>query len=206
MLGRGEGAGLTFIQWAAAVLHNGLGHYAEALDWAARAGEDSDAQRFSGWALSELVEAAARADERNRGADAPRRMSRSTQATATDWGLGIEARARALLSDGETAERLYREAVERLGRTRQTSGYSWCGARSPRTRCPMRRCRSCSSRFPAGGTRCPGRSGKRWKRRAAWPRWHRTWRQARSLSDWQHLRCWLARRVLPQVELTMPSQ
>jgi DNA-binding CsgD family transcriptional regulator len=38
--------------------------------------------------------------------------------TPTEWVLGIEARVRALLSDGEAADRSYRESVERLGRTR----------------------------------------------------------------------------------------
>jgi len=36
----------------------------------------------------------------------------------TDWSLGIQARCRALVSEGETAERLHREAIERLSRTR----------------------------------------------------------------------------------------
>ena len=51
-------------------------------------------------------------------ADALGRLSTITQATGTDWALGLEARSRALLSDGEAADRLYREAIERLGRTR----------------------------------------------------------------------------------------
>jgi DNA-binding CsgD family transcriptional regulator len=118
VLGRGEGTGLTFIQWAAALLNNGLGRYAEALDWAARASEDSPAQRFTGWALAELVEAAARGGEPTTAAGALQRLSESTRPSATDWALGIEARSRALLSDGETAERLYQKAIERLGRTR----------------------------------------------------------------------------------------
>ena len=36
----------------------------------------------------------------------------------TDLALGIEARARALVSEGDAAEELHREAVERLGRSR----------------------------------------------------------------------------------------
>ena len=53
-----------------------------------------------------------------RATDAVRRLSESTSASGTDWALGVEARSRALLSEGETADRLYREAIERLGRTR----------------------------------------------------------------------------------------
>src|SRR6185312_13992863 len=40
------------------------------------------------------------------------------RAGGTDWGLGVEARCRALLSGGEQAEGCYREAIGRLGRTR----------------------------------------------------------------------------------------
>jgi DNA-binding CsgD family transcriptional regulator len=52
------------------------------------------------------------------GAGALERLSHSTRASGTDWALGVEARSRALLSNGQAAERLYREAVERLARTR----------------------------------------------------------------------------------------
>ena len=51
-------------------------------------------------------------------ADALARLAQTTQAGGTDFGLGVEARCRALLSDGEAAESLYREAIDRLGRTR----------------------------------------------------------------------------------------
>ncbi len=44
----------------------------------------------------------------------PRRPS----ASGSDWALGIEARSRALLSEGPTAESYYREAITRLARTR----------------------------------------------------------------------------------------
>jgi DNA-binding CsgD family transcriptional regulator len=117
VLRRGEGAGLSFIQWAAALLYNGLGRFQEALNWARQASNDSRAQRFTGWALTELIEAAVRAGDRDQGLGALRRLSEGTQASATDWGLGIEARSRALLSGGETAERLYREVIDRLGHT-----------------------------------------------------------------------------------------
>src|SRR5260370_29424417 len=47
-----------------------------------------------------------------------RRLAESTSVSGTDWALGMEARSRGLLSDGEAADRLYREAIERLGRIR----------------------------------------------------------------------------------------
>jgi DNA-binding CsgD family transcriptional regulator len=70
------------------------------------------------WGRSELVEAAVRSGQRELAADAFARLEAVTRAAGTDWALGIQARAHALLCDGEAAERLHREAVERLGRTR----------------------------------------------------------------------------------------
>ena len=67
------------------------------------------------WALPELIEAAARTGDTGIAADALTRLAQFTQAGATDFGLGVEARCRALLSDGEAAESLYREAIDRLG-------------------------------------------------------------------------------------------
>ena len=51
-------------------------------------------------------------------ADAYRGLAEITSASGTDWARGVQARSRALLSDGDAAERLYRESIERLGRTR----------------------------------------------------------------------------------------
>ena len=115
---RGEGLGLTSVQWADAVLCNSLGRYEEALAAAQRASEDSPAVRFASWALVELVEAAVRSGVPERAAGALQRLSGIARACGTDWALGAEARSRALVSDGEAAESLYREAIDRFGRTR----------------------------------------------------------------------------------------
>jgi DNA-binding NarL/FixJ family response regulator len=115
---RGEGVGPTLLQWANAVLYNGLGRYQDALAVAQRAGEDPHELVFSAWAAAELIEAAARSGVPERAAAVLERLSDSTRASGSDWALGIEARARALLSDSQTAERLYREAIERLARSR----------------------------------------------------------------------------------------
>ena len=115
---RGEGGGLSSVQWAAAVLWNSLGRYEEALAAAQRASEDSPAVRFASWALIELVEAAARSAVPERAADALQRLSGIARACGTDWALGAEARSRALVSDGAAAENLYREAIDCFGRTR----------------------------------------------------------------------------------------
>jgi DNA-binding CsgD family transcriptional regulator len=118
MVARGEGQWLTAAHWATAVLTNGLCRYDEALAAAARGSEYPDELGLALRSMSELIEAAARTGAPERGIGALRRLSETTGAAGTDWALGIEARSRALLSDGESAERLYREAIERLGRTR----------------------------------------------------------------------------------------
>jgi DNA-binding CsgD family transcriptional regulator len=115
---RGEGEGLSFLQWTTAVLYNSLGRYAEALAAAQRASEDSPALRFVGWALIELIEAAVRNAVPERAAGALQRLSDIARACETDWALGADARSRALVSDGVAAEDLYREAIDRFGRTR----------------------------------------------------------------------------------------
>jgi DNA-binding CsgD family transcriptional regulator/tetratricopeptide (TPR) repeat protein len=116
---RGDGLGLSICDWASAVLHNGLGHYEEALVAARRAAADPPTPGAAAhWAPVELIEAATRGGGDALAADAFARLVQTTQAAPTDWALGIEARSRALLDQGHTAERHYREAIERLGRTR----------------------------------------------------------------------------------------
>ena len=113
----GQGAAVTYAHWVATVLYNGLGRYGEALAAARQASEHKHAF-ISAWALPELVEAAARTGSTRMAGDALDRLAERTRAGGTDWGLGIEARCRALLSDPEAAEGYYREAIVRLGRTR----------------------------------------------------------------------------------------
>ncbi len=114
---RGQGIAATYAHWAAAILANGLGRYADALAAAQQASQDSPALYVAMWALPELIEAATRTGNAHIASDALARLAETTQAGATDFGLGIEARSRALVSEGETAERCYREAIDRLGRT-----------------------------------------------------------------------------------------
>jgi DNA-binding CsgD family transcriptional regulator len=114
---RGEGRALGLVGYATAVLHNGLGRYQDALDGARRACEQDDLG-FFGWALAELVEAAARSDEPGIATDALKQLEERTSAAGTDWALGILARSRALLTGGPAAETRYREAIEHLERSR----------------------------------------------------------------------------------------
>jgi DNA-binding CsgD family transcriptional regulator len=115
---RGEGQGVAAAAWARAVLCNGLGRYEEALAAASVASDHPEGLAFSNTAPLELIEAAVRTGQAERAADTLRRLSERTRAGGTDWALGVEARSRALLSEGEAAERLYRESLARLGRTR----------------------------------------------------------------------------------------
>ncbi len=118
MTASGEGQAVATAAWASALLHNGLSRYDEALDAAARASAHPGELGPGTWSLAELIEAAARCGRPGPGAAAMQRLSEVTWPAATDWALGIQARCRALLSEGQAAERGYAEAIERLGRTR----------------------------------------------------------------------------------------
>jgi DNA-binding CsgD family transcriptional regulator/tetratricopeptide (TPR) repeat protein len=106
-----------YAHWAAAVLYNGLARYQEAAESARQATSSPFEVFVSIRALPELVEAAARVGDTELAREALQRLAETTQPSGTDWALGVEARSRALLSDGEAAERLYLEAIERLSRT-----------------------------------------------------------------------------------------
>jgi DNA-binding CsgD family transcriptional regulator len=114
---RGEGMGLTFIEWTTAVLYNGLGRHEDALAMATRDNGHPEELWSSLW-LHELIEAAALSGRTDLAAGALKSLSQMAQVSGTDWALGIEARSRALLTDGERADELYCEAIERLGRAR----------------------------------------------------------------------------------------
>jgi DNA-binding CsgD family transcriptional regulator len=111
----GAGAGLIVSRWASAQLYTGLGRYEEALAASEQAAEHAhDPTRV----LPELIEAAVRCGKRDRAAAALLRLSEATAAIGSEWALGVEARSRALLSESDAAEELFREAIERLERTR----------------------------------------------------------------------------------------
>jgi DNA-binding CsgD family transcriptional regulator len=114
---RGEGMGLGVVEWATALLYNARGRHAEALAAAERGCKHDDVGLYA-WSLVELIEAGARSGVTDAAAAALDRLSARTRASGTDWALGIEAGSRALLGDGREAEADYREAVERLERSR----------------------------------------------------------------------------------------
>ena len=115
---RGDGIGVSILNWARAVLCNGYGRHEEAVRAADEAAAGPLGLAPGTWALAELVEAAALTGETSLARETLARLSASTRATGTDWGLGVEASCRALLSKGEAADALHREAVERLGHTK----------------------------------------------------------------------------------------
>jgi DNA-binding CsgD family transcriptional regulator/tetratricopeptide (TPR) repeat protein len=114
---RGEGRVLAMAGYATGVLYNGLGRYDAAVESARRASEQED-PGWIGWSLVELVEAATRSGRPDVAASALPRLEERTRAASTDWALGVLARSRALVSEGDVADALYREAIERLERTR----------------------------------------------------------------------------------------
>ena len=105
---RGEGVGITIIEWASALLNNGIGNYEQAVTAAQHSTEYLGDMMTPPWPAVELIEAAVRSGRRDMATEALRGLAEITSASGTDWALGIEARSRALLADGDTAERLYR--------------------------------------------------------------------------------------------------
>ncbi|HEY1003066.1 MAG TPA: AAA family ATPase, partial [Streptosporangiaceae bacterium] len=116
-MARGEGFGLQNVNWSEAVLSNGLGRYADALAVAEPATEETRLPYITQWILPELIEAAVRTGRADLAREALGRLSAMTAVEGSDWAKGLEARSRALVSEGREAEQCYAEAVERLGRT-----------------------------------------------------------------------------------------
>jgi tetratricopeptide (TPR) repeat protein len=114
----GQGTAVTYTRWMTAVLCNGLGRYADAEAAARQASQAMPEITVSSWALPELIEAAARTGNTQLAIGAVDELAETTRPGGTDWGLGIEARCRALVSEGPIAEDLYQEAIDRLARTR----------------------------------------------------------------------------------------
>jgi DNA-binding CsgD family transcriptional regulator len=114
----GQGTAVQYANWARAILMNGLGRYDEALAAAVEASEDTPELFVSMWSLSELIEAAGRTGNTELATWARGRLAEHTDGSESGWARGLDARSRALLAEGDDAEPLYREAIDRLGRTR----------------------------------------------------------------------------------------
>jgi len=113
----GQGTAVQYARWARAVVMNGLGRYEEALESAVEASGDTPELSIAAWSLTELIEAATRTGNTERANAALTRLTDHTEGTGSDWALGMLARARAQLNEGEAAETYHREAIDRLART-----------------------------------------------------------------------------------------
>ncbi len=116
-IARGMGRLADFADHASAVLYNGLGRHDAARDAARRAFE-RDQLGYGPFIAPELAEAASRTGDAALVRAVLERLSERTRVTPTQWALGIQARLAALLNQGQSAERLYRESIDRLARTR----------------------------------------------------------------------------------------
>ena len=114
----GEGLAVQYAHWTTSVLYNGFGRYEEALAAAQRASEGPPELFVCAWALPELIVAGSRTHNEGLATDALERLAESTSAGDADWGRGVLARSRALLSEGGAAESSYRESIDRLSRSR----------------------------------------------------------------------------------------
>ncbi len=115
---RGEGLALATAATAKALLCNGLGRYQEAFGAAMEALKDPNDLWYAGWATVELVEAASRTGNTEQAQPAFDKLVECTEASGTNWALGLQARCRALLSEGNQAEVLYQEGIDWLLPTR----------------------------------------------------------------------------------------
>jgi DNA-binding CsgD family transcriptional regulator len=105
------------------VLHNGFGDYPEAMAAAELAlyHQEYPDVRYPGianWAAAELIEAAVHNGMTETATVALRWLSEMTAASGTEWALGVEKRSRALMTEGENAERLYQAAIMHFRRSR----------------------------------------------------------------------------------------
>jgi hypothetical protein len=147
---RGEGIGLSVLDWAQAVLYNGLGRYDEARVAALRVAEYPHGLSTSNWGMVELIEAAVRAGTPELAADARSRLAEMARVSGTNWILGIAARSEALFVEDERAEELYVEgrttrSVSDRGRSRSCSPPL---RRVAETATPTRRCTNATADSP----------------------------------------------------------
>jgi DNA-binding CsgD family transcriptional regulator len=112
---RGEGWAITIIEYSTAILHNGLGNHGAALAAAQRSSANGETL---GWAIPELVEAAARSGRPELARPDLERLSELARCSGTELALGLRACSLALVAEVGDAEDLFREALDRLSRTR----------------------------------------------------------------------------------------
>jgi DNA-binding CsgD family transcriptional regulator len=107
----------TSNDYARAVLYNGLGRYEEARDAAWKAMKP-DPIGYGTFLIPELAEAASRTGDREVLDYSVAWLGERTAVIESAWVDGVAARVRALASDGDEAEELYRDSIEHLSGTR----------------------------------------------------------------------------------------
>ena len=107
----------TSNNYARSVLYNGLGRHDAARDAAWEAFQP-DPIGYGTYLVPELAEAASRTADRALLESALEWLSERTRVISSGWASGIEARVRALLSEGEVADSLYRQSIAHLSGTR----------------------------------------------------------------------------------------
>ena len=117
-LRRGEGLWLRSDDWTLAARYSALGRYQEALAAAERAAANPHGLGAAPWELADVIEAAVRSGQPERAAESLEQLAEIAEANGSQFGLALLARSRALLTEGDAAEPLYREALERLAGTR----------------------------------------------------------------------------------------
>ena len=175
---RGEGVGLSVLDWAQALLYNGLGRYDEARVAALRVAEYPHDLSTSNWGMVELIEAAVRAGTPELAADARSRLAEMARVSGTDWAVGIAARSEALFAD----DRASRGALCRGGRStrsisdgRRSRSCSPSLRRMAETSTPTHRCTqaNCGRRTTSSPTsawrRSPSARASSWRRPASTP-------------------------------------
>jgi DNA-binding CsgD family transcriptional regulator len=109
--------GWTSNNYARAVLYNGLGRHDAARDAASEAWQRDPIGQGT-MLVPELAEAASKTGDRALLECSLEWLSERAVAISSRWASGIEARVRALLSEGEVADALYRQSIEHLSATR----------------------------------------------------------------------------------------
>lgn len=110
----GAGYGRYVTLWGSVLLHNGHGRFADAHRAAHGLRDELEPVLNPVFAQPEIIEAAACCGDVRMAEAALAPLVEIAQAVKTGWALGLEARSRALLSTGDDAERLYREAIRHL--------------------------------------------------------------------------------------------
>jgi DNA-binding CsgD family transcriptional regulator/tetratricopeptide (TPR) repeat protein len=104
--------------YARSVLYNSLGRHDAAFDVVSEALRSEDPIAYGTLLVPELAEAASRTHDRGALEHASHWLSERTRVLHSSWASGIDERVRALLSEGETADRSYRQSIQHLSGTR----------------------------------------------------------------------------------------